>query len=975
MIKRTIILCIFAWGVSFSQAFPEDKLLSPYYSFPRNDSGQISLDDNWELTCTGDTIQSPAQLAGNRWIRVEKPTSVQMAMYKAGEMPDPYYGLNSIAYQPLEQKIWYYKKTFTLPAQAAGKCLILSFDGIDYFAKIWLNGQYLGRHEGMYGGPSIDISRQADFDGENELLVQVLSANYRNPGYRPRRPGRIIKTWFFTGGSGVDLFFHFGMWRGASLKILPEYHLERPFLYTRKIEGKKALLAFQAEVFAGKHSLDYVLHPPGSNLGTYHSPLGTGVPHKLKTDNRFKINLQLAQQGTVCFRKEIHPSLLQGRSWIEDNWEIDHPKLWYPNGTGHPECYEATVQLEVNGRIVDEITFNFGVRTIRQIRSAGLRTGDRWANWQFVINGQAQFIKGMNWMPIDALSHLTPEKYEWLILAAKNLGVQMFRIWGSGYLETGTFYDLCNRHGIMVWQDFPIANFTTPEWPLDVWEAQVCRNIFRLRNEPSLAVWCGGNEFNAYSYATTAVTGVLERNLAEFDPTRLFLRASPDAGSMHAYPDFDPYWYTKYDLIPFVAETGIHCMTDPRGIREVVDGKELFGMGRMADSSFIPLHPQFIHHFVEYEPSRVPRMLSRATHMIDIRTASYEEMVEATQAGAGEFYQVMSESFQANYPVTTGMMPWTYNRPWPTVAAINLIDGFGQPTAPYYFLKRTYEDNHVMLDLPRLLYRAGESIPLKAKVLNLGRDTAYRASIELTGYNQKMEEVYRQTRNVNIQGGDCTVPVDFDDFRIPAQSKNSFFFLTAILKDSDGRQLSQSVYHPRTVPQMEDDAYYARYLAEPTPFPSLNDGPWLKPTVAKNKTTLHVSDIHLSGFDGEQGVVHYAIKNTGKHPAFMTTFEIEGLRRIFYASDNFFWLHPGETKQVTVHFKLREAAKTNELRCSFGAWNAKTVFKNVTIGLISGTRGAFPGAFGEFPGTRGEFPGVLGEFPGTRVPESEISQT
>lgn len=115
---------------------------------------------------------------------------------------------------------------------------------------------------------------------------------------------------------------------------------------------------------------------------------------------------------------------------------------------------------------------------------------DRWNDWQFVVNGEKIFVKGMNWMPLDALSDLPYERYEWTLRAARDMGVQLIRIWGSGYLETEKFYDICDNYGIMVWQDFTIANSETPDWPQDVWEAQVCQNIFRLRNRPSLAVWC-----------------------------------------------------------------------------------------------------------------------------------------------------------------------------------------------------------------------------------------------------------------------------------------------------------------------------------------------------------------------------------------------------------------------------------------------------------------------------------------------------
>ena len=897
---------------------------SPYYSFPRNSSQQIELGNDWELSFRADTLKAVSDLSGEDWFVVKNPTSVQMAMYKAGKLPDPYIGLNSAKYEELEQKVWYYKKSFSVPVSAKGKNLILSFDGIDYYVKICLNGQLLGTHKGMFGGPVIDISDKCLIGEKNELIVQVLSANYKNADYEPRRPGKVIKTWFFTGGSGVEPFFHLGMWRGARIAIVPSYHLERPFLFTKQLIGNKATLGLQLELFSGKNSLSYSMHPWGNTmLATYHSPLSSLVVQNKKVKDNVKVILELSYDNKVCFQKEFSPYMIEGRSWLEEEFEISNPKLWFPNGMGDQNLYVATLKLEVNKNVVDVVSFDFGVRTIEHVRSASIRTQDRWADWQYVINGKKQFIKGMNWMPLDALSDLSYEKYDWYISAAKNAGIQMFRIWGSGYMETKEFYDLCNKNGIMVWQDFPIANFDTPDWDQATWEELVCQNIFRLRNEPSLAVWCGGNEFNPYSTRSAATIGVLERNLREFDPTRQFLRTSPDAGSMHSYPDFDPNWYKGFELIPFVAETGIHCLTDARGNREVIDKSEFFELNKMADSSFMKNHPQFIHHFVEYTPTRVPRMLSRATHIIDIKTNSFEELVEATQVGAGEFYQVMSESFQSNYPVTTGLMPWTYNRPWPAVAAINFIDAFGQPSAPYYFLKQTYQKNRVMLDLPRLLWKSGEQIALKVNVLNLGELVEYAPTISLRILDYNFKQLFNAEKNVKIEAGNQITKVNFGDFQISSDYKNNFFFVILESKNEKGESISQSVYWPRTIPQMQEDEFYKKYISEPVPWPSLDKEPKLKYTVAKNITTLKIEKLSVEQFDGVNGKLVYKIKNTGKNPAFMNTFEIEKTKRIFYASDNFFWLNAGESKEVSVAFKLREKLKNKQMEVSFKAWNAK----------------------------------------------------
>jgi beta-mannosidase len=122
---------------------------------------------------------------------------------------------------------------------------------------------------------------------------------------------------------------------------------------------------------------------------------------------------------------------------------------------------------------------------------------------------------------------------------------------------------------------------------------------------------------------------------------------------------------------------------------------------------------------------------------------------------------------------------------------------------------------------------------------------------------------------------------------------------------------------------MQEDEFYKKYISEPVPWPSLDKEPKLKYTVAKNITTLKIEQLSVEQFDGVNGKLVYKIKNTGKNPAFMNTFEIEKTKRIFYATDNFFWLNAGESKEVSVVFKLRETLKNKPMEVSFKAWNAK----------------------------------------------------
>jgi beta-mannosidase len=162
-----------------SGIFAQKGLESPYYIYPRSGGQHIDLSADWLLTSTSEPKASIDELKAAEWFGVEYPTSVQMANYKAGKLGDPYAHLNAREHEKLEQRVWYYRKEFTLPEQAKGANTLLNFDGIDYYAKIWLNDSLLGVHRGISGGPTVDIGKYARFGEKNELLVEVKSANYR----------------------------------------------------------------------------------------------------------------------------------------------------------------------------------------------------------------------------------------------------------------------------------------------------------------------------------------------------------------------------------------------------------------------------------------------------------------------------------------------------------------------------------------------------------------------------------------------------------------------------------------------------------------------------------------------------------------------------------------------------------------------------------------------------------------------------
>ena len=911
-------------------AFAQKELWQPYFITPRTGANHIEISEDWELTHTEKPVEEIDALGNNEWFNTKRLASVHWSLYWSGELPYPYAGMNSLKYEWVEEAVWYYKNTFTLDDNIDENYHFLHFKGIDYFARIWLNGKYLGEHEGMFGGPTIEISEYVEKGKNNELIVEVKSANYYDKDeYKPREPGKHIKPWEFSGGSGAEPWFTVGLWQGVRVETVPKIHLERPFLYTESLSGSTAELRIKSEVFINTHALEYEMHPweKSAHLG------GTFFYDKSEYNHyegKLVLDLDFELKGNNVHHESFELDLFEARNWIDKRFTIQNPKLWWPNGMGDQDMYDVTFSLKSEGNIIDKIEIPFGIRTIENEYTKGPQFGDVWNPWQFVVNGKKLFVKGVNWMPADLLLDLPREKYEWILGLAKDAGIQMVRIWGAGLSETEEFYDACDSLGIMVWQDFPIANFGTAEWPMKVWEAQVAQTIFRLRNRTSLALYNGGNEFNAYGFGNTASIGILERNLETFDPTRLFTRTSPDGGSIHTYPDMDPVWYKeRYKWVAYVAETGMHSIPEAKGLYEIVDESEFKNLGNMYSEEFSKNHPEFIHHFVEFSPGRVPRMLSRASHIDDMKNPTLESIAEASQIGSGEFYQIMSEKLQANYPVTAGLMPWVFKRPWPIVAAIHLVDGNGQPSAPYYFLKRTYEPLHVALDIEWVFWEAGDTFPVKINVMNAEGKTIKNAKVEVKVYNQQFEVLWQKENNIQIEQGPSVSPEEFENFQIPTSLKNQYFPICVELKDNAGKVLSRSVYWPRTIPQMEDESFKTKYHTEPIEWPTLENGPWLKPIIEKTKTNLKTELISCN--ETAEDITEFELKliNNGKIPAFMCSLDVVEAKRTFVAEDNYFWLAPGEEKIIRGKIKWGEPAEKKKAQFIVGAWNSKSITLNI----------------------------------------------
>jgi beta-mannosidase len=177
---------------------------------------------------------------------------------------------------------------------------------------------------------------------------------------------------------------------------------------------------------------------------------------------------------------------------------ITNPELWWPNGYGGQPLYQVEVSLICKDPskegLLDQYRVQVGLRTIELSQQE-----DQWGrSFVFVVNGIPMLCKGSNWIPADSFpTRITDEHLEYLIRSAAETHQNLLRVWGGGFYEGEGFYDLCDRYGLLVWQDFvfscSVYPFDNPDFLENV-RMEVVQNVRRLRHRASLALWCGNNE-------------------------------------------------------------------------------------------------------------------------------------------------------------------------------------------------------------------------------------------------------------------------------------------------------------------------------------------------------------------------------------------------------------------------------------------------------------------------------------------------
>ncbi|MFZ6027865.1 MAG: beta-mannosidase [Chloroflexota bacterium] len=627
----------------------------------------LSLSGSWQFR-EADTTE---------WYPASVPGSVHLELMALGKIPDPFVADNELRVQWVGERDWEYRRSFQADATfLANEQAWLVCDGLDTLTDVFINGQFVGHGENMFRQYRWDIKPLLS-EGENEILLRfggpipyILARNAERQLGGVEQPGTpyIRKAPCHFGWDWGPKLPPIGPWKDIRLEGYNTARLTNVYLRQRHTgEG----IFVRAEIEIERWN-----------------------PARLKASLQIKSPHGLIQKAQMA---------LEGNTGVIEI-KVEDPQHWWPNGYGAQPLYEVEVLLSEKRKIRDRHQAKMGLRTI-ELR----RDDDEYGqSFEFVVNGVGVFAKGSDWIPTDSFpTRISDELLEHLIRSSAEAHMNMLRVWGGGLYEEERFYDLCDRYGILIWQDFIFACNIYPkeEAFFQNFHAEAVDNIRRLRHRASLALWCGNNEmemgwihWNWDKPENTDLKAAYDRMYHHFipaivaaeDPDTPYWPSSPSSGIPFQNPNGNDrgdahYWDVWHGRKPFTAyRTQLPRFMSEFGFQSLPPYETVCTYAAPEDRNMTSYVME--HH--QRSGNGNGLMLSQMTDTFrmpkDFRSLVYLSM---TLQAEGIRYGV--EHWRRNRHRVAGTVIWQLNDCWP-VASWASIDYFGRWKALHYAARRFY---------------------------------------------------------------------------------------------------------------------------------------------------------------------------------------------------------------------------------------------------------------------------------------------
>ena len=627
-----------------------------------------ALDSNWSFRTINSKTSHPATVPGNIYSDLIDNSIIE----------DPFTGDNEFKLQWVSDSTWIYQTRFDVSSTILNKENIdLNFEGLDTYAQVYLNDSLILSSKNAFRNYKVPVKDFVLLN--NSLSIKFTPTHIKEEieknklGYTLPEGRRIFtrKAQFQYGWDWGPSLNTIGIWKGVSLNAWNDAKIEHVYL------KKKSYTKDQAKITAKITLSD----PPKEPTLIVLSIAGKD----------FSLPIQAGNE-----KKEFDVPLT-----------IDNPKFWWPHNLGEPYLYEVDIKLRKGAVVTDNLKVNHGVRNVSLISD-----DDQYGqSFYFMINGIPVYMKGANYIPQHSLQNrVTNAHYENLLQDVVDANMNMLRVWGGGIYENNIFYDLCDRKGILVWQDFMYACAMYPgdEPFLRNAEKEAEDQLLRLRNHPSIVLFCGNNEnsegWHRWGWQNGKTKAQKDKIWADY--LKLFDSILPN--QVAKYTDVDYWesspkygrgnpkyqsegdahdWWVWHDAYPFEHFEDFV----PRFMSE-------FGFQSFPSADVMKFINQSDDIQIDTKAIRSHQKHHRGFELIDLYMGrdylipdNDEDYIFLSQLVQARGMRIGIEAHRRAKPYNMGTLYWQLNDCWPGISWSS-IDHFGNWKALHYEAKDAFED-------------------------------------------------------------------------------------------------------------------------------------------------------------------------------------------------------------------------------------------------------------------------------------------
>lgn len=701
------------------------------------------------------------QKGTDKYYKAIVPGTVHTDLLNNKLIKDPFYSDNEKSVQWIENEDWEYIGTFNCDkATLKNKHIELNFEGLDTYAKVFLNNQLILECDNMFRSWNVDVKKYLK-TGQNILRIEFESAVKKGKAEAAKL------TYTLPGDEKVftrKAQYQFGWDWG-------------PRLVTCGIFKPIKLICWDNFKI---NSVHYEIVSLSDNLAKFN------IISEIKSDtiaeSEINIVLSASKINASTKRNTYKTHLKRGLNIDTFLYEIQQPKLWYCNGLGEPNLYDCNVELTQNKKYVEHKLFNIGLRKIELIRDKDF-FGE---TFYFKINGLPVFMKGANYIPQDNFVSRTPKnEYYTQTYMAKRSNLNMLRVWGGGLYADDAFYKYCDLNGILVWQDFMFACAMYPSDGSFFYniKEEAEYQVQRLRNHPCLALWCGNNEIDEgwhnwgwqkqFNYSKTDSVKIWN------DYQKLFHNILPDAvkklDSKTPYVYSSPmigwgkkesllggdshYWGVWWGMEPFeVYEKKVGRFMSEYGFQGMPNYLTLKHYGDSLDlnSSYIKSHQK---HPTGYQT--INTYMERDYNL----SKDFSKYVYTSQLLQRDGMQIAIEAHRRNKPYCMGTLYWQWNDCWP-VTSWSAIDYDYRPKAIYYATKKLYSNFCISVAKSKGQYQI---YVISDSLKNIN------ATIEIKLKDTKGKTLLTKTKSIIVKENSSEILENFSEEELKTFNKNEIY--------------------------------------------------------------------------------------------------------------------------------------------------------------------------------------------------------